>query len=178
MREREIIERIVNRDESGMDALLCRYGPLIRYVVAPILPNEQDREECVSEIALRIWDRIELFREQKGSWTAWLTAISRNTALNRARSLTGQSEPLSEDMPDQKPSPEEELLRKERQEQLLRALDGLTAEERALFYRKYYYLQSTGQIAAELGMTVRAVEGRLYRLRKRLRDALGGDGNG
>ena len=35
-----------------------------------------------------------------------------------------------------------------------------------LFYRKYYYLQPTAQIAAELGMTERAVEGRLYRLKK------------
>ncbi|MFR0796033.1 MAG: sigma factor-like helix-turn-helix DNA-binding protein [Oscillospiraceae bacterium] len=46
-----------------------------------------------------------------------------------------------------------------------------------MFYRKYYYLQSTAQIAAELGMTERAVEGRLYRLKKRLRTMLGGDGD-
>ena len=31
--------------------------------------------------------------------------------------------------------------------------------------------------AAELGMTERAVEGRLYRLKKRLRTMLGGDGD-
>lgn len=43
------------------------------------------------------------------------------------------------------------------------------------FYRKYYYLQSTAQIARELGMTERAVEGKLYRLKKKLRNLLGGD---
>ena len=32
-----------------------------------------------------------------------------------------------------------------------------------------------GQIAAELGTTERAVEGRLYRIKKALRKALGGD---
>ena len=58
-----------------------------------------------------------------------------------------------------------------------RALARLGQIDRALVYRKYYYLLSTAQIAAELGMTERAVEGRLYRLKKRLRTMLGGDGD-
>ena len=48
--------------------------------------------------------------------------------------------------------------------------------DRLLFYRKYYYRQPTAQIAAELGLTERAVEGRLYRIRKNLREKLGGEG--
>ena len=43
-----------------------------------------------------------------------------------------------------------------------------------IIYRKYYYLQSTAQIASELGMTERAVEGRLYRLKQKLRKKLEG----
>lgn len=46
--------------------------------------------------------------------------------------------------------------------------------DRQLFYRKYYYFQPAAQIAAELGLTVRGVEGRLHRLRKRLKRELGG----
>ena len=56
-----------------------------------------------------------------------------------------------------------------------RALTALPQRDRLLFYRKYYYRQSTAQIAAELGTTERAVEGRLYRIKKALRKALGGD---
>ena len=56
--------------------------------------------------------------------------------------------------------------------------EKLLPEERLLFYRKYYYLQTTARIAAELGMTERAVEGKLYRLKRRLRKMLGGDQNG
>lgn len=51
----------------------------------------------------------------------------------------------------------------------------LSIGDRALFYRKYYYRQPTAQIAAELGMSERAVEGRLYRLKKQLRRLLGGE---
>ena len=73
-------------------------------------------------------------------------------------------------------TPEQQLLRKERAERLKAVLSTLNQKETQLFYRKYYYMQSTAQIAAELGLSERAVEGRLYRLRKYLRKELGGDG--
>ena len=57
------------------------------------------------------------------------------------------------------------------------ALGRLSPGDRALLYRKYYSLPSTAQIASELGMTARAVEGRLYRLKKQLRRMLGGEGH-
>ena len=48
-------------------------------------------------------------------------------------------------------------------------LDELSPKDKTLIYRKYYYMQSTEQIAAEMGLTERAVEGRLYRIKQKLR---------
>ena len=73
------------------------------------------------------------------------------------------------------PSPEELIIQKERQSAVNYALRQISPKGRMLFYRKYYYLQSTAQIASELGMTERAVEGKLYRLKKQLRKMLGGE---
>ena len=83
-------------------------------------------------------------------------------------------EELDPALPSPEPLPEEALLRKERQAELTAALNRLSRTERLLFYRKYYYRQSTAQIASELGMSARAVEGRLYRVKTRLRAMLGG----
>lgn len=109
----------------------------------------------------------------------WLTAITRNTARNYQRSA--QHRPGTQSIPEGTPapdvSPEEAILQAERSAALHDALARLGQNDRALFYRKYYYLQSTAQIASELGMTVRAVEGRLYRLKKQLRRMLGGEGH-
>ena len=85
------------------------------------------------------------------------------------------AEALSEDPPSPRLTPEEVLLHQERQTALQAALGQLSAGERLLFYRKYYYLQSTARIALELGLTERAVEGRLYRLKQQLRKLPGGD---
>ncbi len=176
MQENTVERLLLEKNEQGMDALLLHYGPLMRYIIAPILQNPQDREDCLSEVSMRVWEKIGQFDGEKGSFHAWLTAITRNTALNHARKASGSSaEELSESTPSPELSPEEALLKKERQEALKTALNRLSYKDRLLFYRKYYYRQSTAQIAAELGMTERAVEGKLYRVKKQLRKSLGGE---
>ena len=176
MQENTVERLLLEKNEQGMDALLLHYGPLMRYIIAPILQNPQDREDCLSEVSMRVWEKIGQFDGEKGSFHAWLTAITRNTALNPARRASGSSaEELSESTPSPELSPEEALLKKERQEALKTALSRLSYKDRLLFYRKYYYRQSTAQIAAELGMTERAVEGKLYRVKKQLRKSLGGE---
>ena len=174
MAENEVVRLLRSRSEHGVDELLRHYAPLMRYIIVPILPRAEDREECLSEAAMRVWERIESFDPERGSWKAWLTAVTRNAALNHARKGANDEE-LSDAIPSPAPTPEEALVQKERTEALYAALYALARKDRLLFYRKYYYRQSTAQIAAELGLTERAVEGRLYRIKKQLRETLGGD---
>lgn len=101
-----------------------------------------------------VWEKIDTFQEERGSWNGWLTALTRHAALNHARRISrhGGAEAPSEDPPSPELTPEELLLRQEQQTALQAALGQLSAGERLLFYRKYYYLQSTAQIALELGL--------------------------
>ncbi len=176
MSEEQILAWLMERDERGMEALLKQYGPLMRYVIRPILPMEQDAEDCMADVSLRIWEKIHTYDPARGAFTAWLTAVTRNTAVSLARrnqepaAVEGE-EPVSPD-----PTPEERLLVEERREEGMRLLGRLSRTEQNLIYRKYYYLQSTEKIAAELGMTPRGVEGKLYRIRKKLQKWMGGDG--
>ena len=174
MDDKQLMERIAGGDEAALRSLLRRFGPLIRYILRPILPDERDREECFADISLRIWQNAAGFDGEKGSLNGWLTALSRNAALNRARGQRQTDTPL-EDGEAQGHSAEEELLRRERRSRLRAVIAALPVQERDLFYRKYYYCQSTAQMAAELCLTERAVEGRLYRLRQGLRQKLGGE---
>lgn len=178
MQEQDIISLIRQKDEKGIEELLRHYTPLIRYIIGPILHNEQDQDECVNEVAMRVWDKIDMYDSERGSWNAWLTAMTRNTALNKARQNKrfDVTEDIPEETPSLEPTPEEIVLKKERQFAIDSALNKLPKKDRVLFYRKYYYLQPTSQIAAELGMTDRAVEGKLYRAKKRLQKMLGGEG--
>lgn len=178
MTDAELLAQWDHDRDAGMEALLRKYGPLLRYVIGGILQDPQDAEDCLSEVSLSLWQKLESFDHAKGSLSAWLTAAARNTALNHWKARARHQSHLAE--PEQEPAdhatPEQEVLRKERAEQLRAAVARLVHTDKQLFYRKYYYCQSTSQIAAEMGMTERAAEGRLYRLRQRLRQELGGDG--
>ena len=81
-------------------------------------------------------------------------------------------------MADPVPGPEQQVLQQETVQDILAAVEQFSSTDRLLFYRKYYYMQSTAQMAAELGLSSRAVEGRLYRLRNKLKETLGGEWNG
>ena len=170
----DLINDLMKRSDGSLVQLKLHYGPLIRYVITPILPDERDREEVFSDVLIRVWDRIDQFDQNHGSWTNWLSAIARNAAIDRARRNPPAGSELTETIPAPNSDPEQELLKKERQQTLHKALNSLESSDKALFYRKYYYRQSTAQIAAEYGTTERAIEGRLYRIKRKLRKVLGG----
>lgn len=172
----ELVAALRERRSGAMERFQTAFTPLLRYIIAPILPDERDREECRSDVLLQVWEAIGGFDPGRASLTTWLTRIARNAALNRRRANIRRREDgaLDETTPDAADGPEQSLLKAEDARALWDAVGRLGKGDRELFLRKYYYYQSTAQIAAELGMTVRAVEGRLYRVRKRLQTELGG----
>ena len=125
MKEDEIVRLLRSRDEAGAAALLKHYGPLMRYIIAPILSGEHDREDCLSEAAMRVWEKIDTYDSERGRWTAWLTAVARSVALNRARGSRTEDVPLTEHMPAPGPTPEEHVLQQERRDSLRRAANAL-----------------------------------------------------
>ena len=183
----KIVALIRSQPDEGLKLLQQQYSGMMRYIVGNILRNQEDAEECISDICMKVWRSIDGYSAEKSRFSTWLTVIARNTALNylnhkhnihadkHMKYTDLETHPPGTSAPFSAASPEEAVFRQERAEALKFALSLLSAEERHLFYRKYYYLQQTAQIAAELGMTERSVEGKLYRLRKKLQKNLGGD---
>lgn len=169
--DREIIRLIRARDESGLAHLRRKYGGLIAYVLRGILPDARDREECGEDVLLQVWNKIDLYDEAKGNIAPWITAISRNAAIN-FRKKTKSADSLME-VEAGAPTPEELLIRRETSARLMEAVDRLSPGDRKLFYRKYYYCQTLEVIAAELGISLRAAEGRIYRMRRKLAGWMG-----
>lgn len=178
MKGEEAVRRLLAGEPDALEAVSAAYTPLLNYVIFAILEDKQEREECVADILHQVWCAREQFDPEKSSFTTWLTILARNAALNRRRDQrrreTGRAE-WDEKLPHPGDGPEEQVLKAEARERLQQAIRKLPHQEQVLFYRKYYYLQSTRQIAAEMGTSERAVEGKLYRLRKKLQKALGGE---
>lgn len=58
MDDRELVEALKNREDGALDALYTAFGPLLRYIIAPILFDLSDREECLSDVLMQVWQSI------------------------------------------------------------------------------------------------------------------------
>ena len=61
MEDTRLVHALQNRQNGAMEQFQTAYTPLLRYIIAPILPDERDREECLSDVLLRVWDSIGTF---------------------------------------------------------------------------------------------------------------------
>lgn len=107
---------------------------------------------------------------------AWLRTVSRNITLNqhRRRALVrlDDVDPRAVPMVDLDAVLEQE----EASSAIHAALERLAPDERGLVQSFYYAGDRTANIATRLGVSNRAVEGRLRRIRMRLRTILESDG--
>lgn len=172
-----------NNNRISVDQVISQNRGLLYYVIRPIVGDENLVDDCfgvVTEIIVKKYDK---FDESKGQLTTWLTKVARNGALNFVKSrkyamMAGGAEDAA-DMAEvaDTMTPEDYLIQKENLEELKKALKSLDRLEAEILLRKYYYMQETRQIGAELGLSERAVEGRLYRIKKKMIKKMGGHGN-
>ena len=182
MTDQEIVELLSNREEAGLIKLAKKYEKLILYIINTILgSSHRDAEECLNDTYMKIWRNIERYDLTKSSLKTYIKVIARNTAVNRLRDLSRKEKDLiALDYPEaalnymaEDKSLEELIVLKEDVYRLQQFLEKLNAKDRELVIRKYFYMQSSKQIAKKMSSTVNAVDSKLSRLRVSMKRELG-----
>lgn len=150
------------------------YVPLLRYA-AHRCGQSAAASEIVQDAYLRIARHAKPFTREADFWS-WLCCIVRCVAIDYHRRIKRRSllmekyahwcESQSNDGAEWHPS------RKHALAPLHEALRKLPVEDAALLQRKYCEGCTTEEIARTFGTTPKAVEHRLARLRKQLRDII------
>lgn len=179
MKDEEILRLYRERSEAALAETERQYGALCGTIARNILQDRQDAEECVNDTWHRAWNSIP--PQEPKSLAAYLGRITRNLALNRLQKqnrlkrgggeMTLIWEELGEMLPDRE-SPERQWERQAMQAALERFLQGLTAEERGLFLRRYWWAEPVKTAAAHCGVSARQAKSILERLRRDLRNEL------
>ncbi|EET62667.1 RNA polymerase factor sigma-70 [Marvinbryantia formatexigens DSM 14469] len=176
--DEDIMELLVNRDQQGIVLIEQRYEKLIRYIAVTILRGRDTVvEECINDVYLKLWNHAAEFDCRKASFKTYLKAVTRNTALNHLRKLRrleeleglDEEDTLQSEYIDYSQGPEQKMIFREEVEALRRVLAGLKQKDREIVLRRFYYLQSTRQIAMGMGMSENAVDSKLSRLKKKIR---------
>lgn len=176
MEDTELIGLYQSRDECAVAETEKKYGLRCRKFAERILQNSEDAEECVNDVLLQAWNAIP--PEQPESLGAYLTALTRNHALNmrkadhRQRRGGGQIPVVLDELAGCIPSAEtveNEYDRRRFVETLERFLDTLSADARMIFVRRYWYMNTCREIADAYQMSESKVRVSLTRTRRKLK---------
>ena len=183
MEDSQIIAMYFARDEGAIQACREKYEPYCMAIAQNILTEQRDAEECVNDTWLRSWNAMPPHRPARLS--AFLGKITRNLALNRWRSRRtarrgGGEVPLVlvelEECLSGGSTPEEELDAKALTAAVAAYLRGQSPLKRAVFIRRYWYLNTVPVIARQMAMSESKVKSMLHRMRVELREQLGKEG--
>lgn len=173
MEDNRIIELYFARDERAIKETKEKYGGLIQRISYGILGNLHDSEECESDTYLKAWNSIPPTRPL--SFSAYLCRIVRNLAITRYRYNKRHREvelifdELSEVIPDIHTDPVDEIELKDALEDFV---GGLDLTKRLIFLKRYFYVMSLSDIAADMQISIGTVKSCLSRMRIALKKHL------
>ncbi len=128
--------------------------------------------ELAEEITSRVFLKVVRNHDQlRGPPAPWLWAIVRNELARYFRDRKC-SEPLSEELRDDRPIPSEVLEHRQAIENLSAAIDQLSDETQQLIYMKFFLNLSQREMAQATGLTESNVGVRIYRTLQQLRTLL------
>lgn len=163
--------------DQALNELVKRHGgPLMAYLRC----RSADADDLFQETWLRAITRINRFRS--GNFRAWLIVIARNClidGLRRARPGVSfdsrrdeRSLPLSETLPDPRPTAPDGLASDEEQQRIEQHIMALPPTQREVFLLRTQQELSFAEIARLLGIPLNTALGRMHYAVTRLRREL------
>lgn len=173
MTEETLARRLREGRREALEQAVRAYTPYVSAVAFRALGggcSPEDLEELTADVFLSLWQRREGLDPAKGV-RAYLAAAARNRAVDLLRRRP-QPLPLTADLPDGRPTPEEAAVRGAQAELLHRSIQRMDEPDRTLFFRYYYEDEPLKDVARDLGLNLSTAKTRLARGRARLRQIL------
>lgn len=154
---------------SALERIIELYTGYVRTVCnnlsRGILPA-QELDELVQDVFIRLWENRANLLE--GALKPYLSAIARNAAKNRLRSMR-----FADDISEMDISSDIDIAQSAEISQALacleEAISDLNAEDREIFLRFYFYGERTAAISAATSVPESTVRCKLTRTRQKLR---------
>ena len=175
--------RLKGGDDLALNELMGRWqNPLTGFILR-YTGNEQDALDLAQETFVRVFEHRDSY-EPRSKFSTWLFTIATNLCRNQARwrerhpavTLHGSGEDddpgLEDTMPAPGDTPADSAARHDLASAVRAHIQELPHDLRTVVLLFEYQELGYEEIAATLGCTPKAVETRLYRARKILREAL------
>jgi len=85
--EKHIVELLQERDEKAISLLYDNYGNTLYGVAYKVLKDEELAQDVLQESFVKIWKKSDSYDSSKAKLFTWLFRITRNTAIDKLRSI-------------------------------------------------------------------------------------------
>ena len=185
MEDTRLLQLLHKDPNRGMKQLMNQYAGLIYAVVKGKLVGchcvSSDIEDCVADIFSEFYMEISKFDPEKASIKTYLCVMARNNAIDVLRKQEKRRGEQFLDDEEHWFSPSDDIVieskleEAELRKEVLRAVKELGRPDADIIFRKYYYGESSKEIARALNLTVANVDTRTHRALNRLKKMFGGD---
>jgi len=178
-RDRELVRRVADRDEEAFRTLFRRYGAPAKALAHRLVRQSFMAEEIVQEAFLALWRDPAAYREELGTFRAWLLSTVHHRGVDSIRREEAQRRRAANAPADLTTVPDPEEAAVERQQlqetrtQIRRAMADLPAVQRQVLEMMYFDGKTQSAIAEELGLPLGTVKSRTLLGMRRLRGSLG-----
>ena len=175
----ELIARWKEGEERGIEQLLERYESRIFSYLFRMTANRHDAEEAVQETFVKVIRSLKRYREE-GHFRSWIFRIAHREGLRTIRSGKRVTLIAPEDiidpteMPDPAMGPDEEMVNREQQDQIVAAIDQLPEAEKQVVLLRLYSDLPFKEIADIMKCPLGTALGRMRNASARLRQTLSG----
>ncbi len=160
-------------DRQAFARLFAFYAPRLRTFLARQGFGASDCDDLIQDTMLAVWRKAERFDAEAGAVSTWIFTICRNLGIDRRRRLgrrLAEIEPVSDIDPS--PSAEGEIITREEETRVRRALDQLPAEQAEVITLSFFSQSPQTEIARALGIPLGTVKSRVRLAMNRLRHLL------
>ena len=90
--ERQIVEWLINGDQRAIGLLYDHYSETLYGVALNLVKDADLAQDVVQESFVKIWRKGNTYDPEKAKLFTWLLRITRNTAIDKLRSLGSKSD--------------------------------------------------------------------------------------
>lgn len=90
--EKHIVELLKERDEKAISLLYDNYADTLFGVAYKVLKDGDLAQDVVQESFVKIWKKADSYDASKAKLFTWLFRITRNTAIDKLRSINTKSD--------------------------------------------------------------------------------------
>lgn len=172
----EFISKLKHGDRDSFEHLYDHYAPNLYGIVKNIVPTTDLAEDVLQKSFVKIWQNIDQYNENRGTFFTWMMNICRNQAIDEYRKIKRSKQNMiqNEDNTVHNTELSKEIIPDEQEDysELREALKNLPEEQRTVIENLYLNGMTQRELAEHSDIPLGTIKSRVRLAFNKLRNTL------